>query len=70
MFSFIKDLRVFYFARKLYKSFIVITLLIFLTFLKQLAVAKLCGYVLLLEFENVVCVVNLLFEIYNGLEYG
>lgn len=22
------------------------------------------------EFENVMCVVNLLFEIYNGLEYG
>lgn len=56
MFSFIKDLRLFYFEKTtevLYHN-----LLLFLKNLSEINdVAKLCGYVLLLEFENVVCVV-------------
>lgn len=51
--SYIKDLSSFFtLQKKFYESFIIVTLLIFKTFPKQLAVAKLCGYVLLyLEFE-------------------
>lgn len=76
MFSFIKELSFlcsfffFYLVKKNYGSFIVITWLIFKIFLKQLTVAKLHGCFAVLEFENVICMVNLLSEIYNGLRYG
>lgn len=72
MFSFIKDLRFFYFAKKKLQKFYSHN---FVTFFFNFSEIIRCSQIMwlcfaVLEFENVICVVNLLFEIYNALRYG
>lgn len=70
MFSFIKDLSLFYFAKRKLQKFYRYNFANFLNFSETISCSQIMWLrFATLEFENAVCLVNLLFEIYNCLWY-